>query len=246
VEQSTYFFSDVHLGLGSNGEEKQKENRLIAFLRSVKPSAAALYILGDLFDFWFEYKTVIPRGFHRTLSAVQEYTDGGIPVHYLAGNHDFWMDNYFRDELGVVMHRDPFETEIDGKRLHHGDGLAGKDTGYRMIKPILRSRLSIRLYRWIHPDIGVRFARGSSRASRRYTTTKDYGEEDSMRQYAADRLKEGVDIVVMGHRHAAAFEQIGNGVYVNLGDWITANTYAVMQNGKIALATWNGGPRERG
>lgn len=237
-----YFISDVHLGLGSHEKEKAKEDRLLAFLASILPSATTLFIVGDLFDFWFEYKTVIPKGFHRTLAALQAFTDKGVPVHYLAGNHDFWMGDFFTTELGITMHLDPFDIVVDGKNihLHHGDGLAANDLGYRLIKPILRSRLNIRLYRWLHPDIGVRLARGSSRSSREYTANKDYGEGEGMHAYAAEKIKEGCDIVVMGHKHSPAFEKIGSGVYVNLGDWITSHTYAELHQGEIALRSWNG------
>jgi UDP-2,3-diacylglucosamine hydrolase len=236
----TFFISDVHLGVGAPAEEKRKESILVSFLRTVRPEARELYILGDLFDFWFEYSTVIPRGFHRTLSAIQEYTDGGVPVHYLTGNHDFWMGDFFSEEIGVTVHREPFEARIDGKRvfLHHGDGLAKNDLGYRMIKPILRHPLSIRLYRWLHPDIGVRLARGSSRASRNYTGQKDYGETDGMMQLAEKKVREGFDYVLMGHRHQPTFVKIGQGVYVNLGDWITSRSYGVIANGMVSLEYW--------
>ena len=132
----TYFISDVHLGMGTREEERTKEDRLLAFFSKILPRTRQLYIVGDLFDFWFEYRTVIPKGFHRTLSALQAFTEKGIPIHYLAGNHDFWMKDFFAGELGMTLHADPFETMIDRKRvyLHHGDGLAQKDVGYRLIR----------------------------------------------------------------------------------------------------------------
>jgi UDP-2,3-diacylglucosamine hydrolase len=242
MAMATFFLSDIHLGLGPRDIERAKEDRLLAFLRAITPEAQTLFILGDLFDFWFEYRTVIPKGFHRTLSALQSLTENGTAVHYLAGNHDFWMDDFFPRELGIEVHTEAFEVAIDGKRvhLHHGDGLASNDLGYRLIKPVLRNPLSIWLYRWLHPDIGVRLARGSSRTSREYTTAKDYGEEEGMLSYAGKRIAEGCDIVVMGHRHQPSFRELPGGVYVNLGDWITANTFARMDNGSIALKTWNG------
>jgi len=243
MQKSVYFFSDVHLGLGSGEEERRKEDRLLGFLRTVLPQCRELFILGDLFDFWFEYRTVIPRGFHRTLSALQEYTDNAIPVRYLTGNHDFWMADFFETELGVTLYREPFECVVDGKRLflHHGDGLAQRDTGYRMIKPLLRNRFNIWLYRWLHPDLGVPLARGSSRSSRRYTGQKDYGETDGMVDFAQRKINEGYDYVVMGHRHHPCFMAMGRGAYVNLGDWISAHTYAVMNNGTMKLERWGSG-----
>jgi UDP-2,3-diacylglucosamine hydrolase len=236
-----YFFSDVHLGLANRATEKQKEDHLLRFLKRILPRTDRLFILGDLFDFWFEYGTVIPKGFHRTLAALQEFTDRGIPIDYLAGNHDFWMGDFFHSELGITIHLDPYETVIDGKRvyLHHGDGLAQNDLGYRMIKPLLRNRAAITLYRWLHPDLGVRLARGSSRTSRTYTSQKNYGESEGMETFAAERIRQGADIVIMGHRHVPVMQQIASGVYVNLGDWIENHTYAQLLDGRITLQTWN-------
>ncbi len=235
------FISDVHLGLGSREKERAKENTLLGFLKAKLPETDALFIVGDLFDFWFEYKTVIPKGFHRTLAALQEYTDRGIKVYYLAGNHDYWMRDYFATELGFEVHYKPFEVLLNGKRilLHHGDGLATNDHGYRMIKPILRNRLNIWLYRWLHPDIGIRLARGSSRSSREYTSNKSSDEEKGLKEFAATKIAEGVDIVVMGHQHKPSQLQFNNGTYVNLGDWISHHTYAELEDGRITLKTWN-------
>lgn len=239
---AAYFFSDVHLGLGSPEHEKAKENRLLAFLKNILPTTSQLFILGDLFDFWFEYKTVIPKGFHRTLTALQEFTDAGATVHYLAGNHDFWMGDFFRTELGMHLHYEPFEVAIEGKNifLHHGDGLAKNDTGYRLIKPILRNGFNIRLYRWLHPDLGVPLARGSSRTSREYTSHKHYGEEEGMIERARQYIRAGSDIVIMGHRHKPSVTRIEHGMYVNIGDWITHNTYAELADGEFRLNIWNG------
>ncbi len=242
---SIFFISDVHLGLGDRQAEREKEDRLLTFLERILPQTEELCILGDLFDFWFEYTTVIPKGFHRTLTALQAFTDRGIPVHYIAGNHDFWMGDYFQKELGIRLYLDPCELSLGGKRvfLHHGDGLASRDIGYRIIKPILRNRLAIRLYRLLHPDLGIRLARGSSRTSRAYTANKDYGEEEGLLEFAAKKIGEGADIVVMGHRHHPHLSGVGTGTYVNLGDWITYHTYAVLDGGSITLQTWTGKPR---
>jgi UDP-2,3-diacylglucosamine hydrolase len=237
-----YFISDIHLGLGSRTEERAKEDRLLAFLRSILPSTDQLFIVGDLFDFWFEYKTVVPKGFHRTLTALQEFSERGIPVHYLAGNHDYWMGDHFRTDLGLTLHLEPFDVVVGGKRIHvhHGDGLAGNDLGYRLIKPILRNKINIMLYRWLHPDIGVRLAKGSSKTSREYTSGKKFGEDKGMVEYAEKCIAGGTDIVVMGHRHRPYTKPLGKGVYVNLGDWISYNSYGVLKDGIMNLYTWNG------
>ncbi|MGA9115523.1 MAG: UDP-2,3-diacylglucosamine diphosphatase [Bacteroidota bacterium] len=237
---AAYFFSDVHLGLGPPEAEKAKENRLLRFLEGIRPACEELFILGDLFDFWFEYRTVIPRGYHRTLAALQAFTDAGVRVRYLVGNHDCWTDGFLETELGMELHRSPFQAEVQGKKvyLHHGDGLAPADRGYRLLKPLLRSPAGFRLYRWIHPDIGVRLARGSSRTSRAYTARKDYGEEEGVAGFARARIEAGADLVVMGHLHKPSLQRFGSGWYANLGDWITHNTYGEMKEGGFALRTW--------
>jgi UDP-2,3-diacylglucosamine hydrolase len=238
--RKAYFISDVHLGLESPEAEKEKQGRLLSFFERVSADASGLYILGDLFDAWIEYRTVIPKGFHRVISKLHDLTDSGIQVHYLVGNHDFWMRDYFSLELGINLHVDSFDIELDGRKvhLHHGDGLDPRDHGYRFLRKVLRNRLSIWLFSWLHPDIGVALARSSSKSSRSYTTVKDYGADDGMRGYAAGLIAGGTDIVIMGHRHVPLLEKIGPGTYVNLGDWITHNTYAVLAGGEMSLLSW--------
>ncbi len=235
-----YFISDVHLGLESRDRERAKEERLLAFLDSVQTDGSHLFIVGDLFDAWFEYRTVIPKGFHRLFTKLEDLTRHGIAVYYLAGNHDYWIRDFFCDELGMKTFHDAFDIIVNGKKIfiHHGDGLAQNDTGYRLLKIILRNRLSIWLYSWLHPDIGVALAQSSSKKSRNYTQTKDYGNEDGMMKFAKQKIGEGYDIVVMGHRHKPVSEKIGNGIYINLGDWITHNTYAELTDDEIALRHW--------
>jgi len=239
---AAYFFSDVHLGLGPKDEERKKEDRLLSFLDSIMEDTSHLFIVGDLFDFWFEYKTVIPKGFHRTLAKLDEFRGNNIDIHYLIGNHDCWMGDFFATEMGIHVHRDPFEVAIQGKRifLHHGDGLAQNDLGYRIVKPILRNKVNFWLYRWLHPDIGVRLAIGTSRSSRAYTSTKHYGEESGMLKFAEEKIHQGCDIVVMGHRHQPNIQTFNEGSYVNLGDWITHNTFGRLKDGVMTLNTWKG------
>ena len=235
-----YFISDAHLGLGSAEEEREKELRLVKFLDHIKSDASELFIVGDLFDAWFEYRTVIPKGFHRLFTKLEDLTKQGIRVHYLAGNHDYWIRDFFRDNLGMKTYFDAFDITVEGKKIliHHGDGLADKDTGYKILKKILRSKFNVWLYSWLHPDIGITIARSSSRKSRHYTSTKDYGEQDSMISYAKRKIDEGYDIVIMGHRHHPVCQRFDNGVYINLGDWISHNSYAEFQDGNISLKYW--------
>lgn len=235
-----FFISDAHLGLGTKEEEQAKERRLIAFIDHCRGTADLLFILGDLFDAWFEYRTVIPKGYHHLFTALDNLRTGGTEIHYLAGNHDFWMRDFFTTDLGITLHRNPFSIRIGTTSflLHHGDGLATNDLGYAILKPILRNRLSVWLYTWLHPDIGIPLARSSSKKSRGYTSGKEYGEMDGMRNFAKARIEEGTDIVVMGHRHIPVRETIGRGVYINLGDWITHNSYAEFGDNGIFLKTW--------
>ena len=237
-----YFISDVHLGLGTPAEERAKQGRLLAFLDHAATDATHLFVLGDLFDAWIEYRTVIPRGFHRVLAKLHDVADGGTEVHFLAGNHDFWVRDYFDTELGIKTHREAFEVELDGKRIHmhHGDGLDPRDHGYAFLKKVLRNRLAIWLFTWLHPDLGVPLARSTSKTSRGYTATKDYGADDGMRREAARLIGAGCDLVVMGHRHVPRTEAIGGGTYANLGDWITHNTYGRLAGGAFSLLSWEG------
>lgn len=237
---TVFFISDAHLGLENREREKEKEQTLVAFFDHVQHHGSQLFIVGDLFDAWFEYRTVIPKGFHRTLTALENLTNEGIDVHYLAGNHDYWMGNYFREYLGIHVYYEPFTKTIDGKTFyfHHGDGLAANDLGYRILKKILRNPFNIWLYSLLHPDIGITIAKMSSRKSRDYTSTKHYGEEDGLKAFAARKIDEGVDYVIMGHQHKPLLTPIGKGTYVNLGDWITHCTYAEFTKHSLKLKTW--------
>ncbi len=235
-----YFFSDAHLGIGPRSDERAKEDRLLAFLDCIRHDAAQVFILGDLFDAWIEYRTVIPKGFHRILAKLDEMAHNGIAIHYLVGNHDCWTRDYFSNEIGMETHLDAFGMMIQGRKvyLHHGDGLANNDTGYKILKNILRNRALVWLYTWIHPDLGITLARSSSKTSRQYTSGKKYGEEDGMMAFARKKIDEGFDIVVMGHRHRPIEQKFGHGWYINLGDWLTHNTYAEMQDAAISLKYW--------
>ena len=180
--KSIFFISDVHLGLHDRDREKEKEERLLSFLSHVEEHGEQLFIVGDLFDYWFEYKYVIPRGYHHTISKLARLVEKGIAVHYVAGNHDFWLKDFFPNDLGIPVYKNPFPLMLRGKKFyfHHGDGLALKDTGYRFLKKILRNKFSIFLFSIVHPGITAPIAKGTSRSSRKYTANKDYGETDGM------------------------------------------------------------------
>lgn len=244
--RKTYFFSDVHLGLGSKEEELKKEHSLVKFLETVERDGEQVFIVGDLFDYWFEYKTVVPKGFFRLFNKLAGLTEKGIAVSYLAGNHDFWLKSYFLDELGVHVFPDPIERTIHGKRfyIHHGDGLMKNDTGYRILKRILRNRLNIFLFSLLHPDLASRIARGSSQASRNHVGKRTFEEHD-MVAFAEKKIQDGFDFVVMGHNHVPLRRNIGKGAYVNLGDWISEYTYAVFDGKKLELKKWKATQKKR-
>ena len=239
MQKKTYFFSDAHLGLGSLEENRQRELRLIRFLDLIKCDAEQIFIVGDLFDYWFEYKSVVPKKYFRLFAKLAELTEQNIRIFFVAGNHDFWVKDYFRDELGIEVHLDPIETEICNKRflIHHGDGLLKDDIGYKILKKILRNKVNIFLFSLIHPDITGWIARWSSRTSRRYTSNRSY-ESNGMMEFARQKIQEGTDFVVMGHNHVPSYQTIEGGTYVNLGDWISENTYAIFDGKKLKLQKW--------
>lgn len=236
-----YFFSDVHLGLRSKEEEKQKERRVIDFLESIRSDAEKIFIVGDLFDCWIEYRRVVPKGYFRLLAKLNEIAESGIEIIFLSGNHDFWLNTYLRDEVGMQIFYEPVIFEKDGKKFFvaHGDGLGKGDLGYKIIKKILRSRLNQFLYSLIHPDIGIKLAQGSSKTSRQHTEDRAHGGEN-MREFAMMKLDEGFDYVIMGHYHRP--QQIqppsGKGFYITLGDWIKNNSYGVYSNRNFELKFW--------
>lgn len=237
-----YFISDCHFGLQDKRQEREKEFRLFSFFDRIKDDTEELFILGDLFDYWFEYRNVIPKGFHRILTRLENLTDNGIAVHLLVGNHDFWLGKHFTEETGVHVYYEPVSLTLNGKRfyLHHGDGLNDEDKGYRILRSILRNKVNIFLYRLLHPDIGIGLARRSSMTSRKNHSDNGHVlEQDALRTFAAKKISDGYDYVIMGHDHAPEQLTVDNRQYINLGDWITHNTYAVFDGKDVTLKTWN-------
>ena len=235
-----YFFSDVHLGLEEKLREEKKERALLNFLDSLKKDATEIFILGDLFDYWFEYEHVIPRGYHRVISKLDELVRQKIKIHYILGNHDFWMKDYFEKDLKISVHREPIEILRNKKKfyLHHGDGLALRDYGYKILKILFRAKFTIWLFSMLHPDFAARIAKKTSKASRSHTSQKDYGETDGMIKIANNKFSEGFDFVIMGHRHQSMFQNFDKNIYVNLGDWINEKTYATFDGKNLILKKW--------
>jgi len=238
--EAVYFFADAHLGADPRADEAPREARLHDFLTSIVDRASALYIVGDLFDFWFEYRTAIPRRHFGTLAALRRLREAGVEITYLSGNHDFWLGPFLRDELGIRTHSDGLAVNHMGHRiwLHHGDGLIGGDLGYRMLKKVLRSPVSIALYGLLHPDLGIPLAHVISRWSRHSRGDRPLDGDRMWREVGAPRFAEGFDTVMMGHFHHAWERREGPRAFFMLGDWIESFTYVVLRDGQFALETW--------
>jgi UDP-2,3-diacylglucosamine hydrolase len=228
-----YFISDCHLGFGTDrAADKAREDRLLAVLEKIKAEAKTgetkyLFIVGDLFDSWFEYRQVIPKRHVRTLAMLAEIREL-IPVEYLMGNHDFGHRNYFRDVLNIPIFPGDIERVLLGKKFYiaHGDGKALNDSGYLILRKILRNPFLLWLFSWIHPDIGIWIAERMSGGSRAYTDNRDaLQKQDGLSIFAEKKISEGFDYVIMGHRHKPQEEQFGTGWYINLGDWLKSYTY---------------------
>jgi UDP-2,3-diacylglucosamine hydrolase len=222
-----YIFSDAHLGSGSKELEATKVARIAELFELVKADGDRLVILGDLFDFWFEYKHAIPKEHTDILFMLRDLVRRGIAVDYVSGNHDFWMDSYFEANIGVTLHRDTLELEYAGRRLHltHGDGLARADRGYRFLKRILRNRFNIWLYRKLPPDWAIPLAKWVSGSSRDYTSRRDHTFGPDYEQYARGKIEAGFDLVAIGHLHIPVLKRLGEGDYVNTGDFINYFSY---------------------
>jgi len=236
---NSYFISDAHLGAGDTTTERLKEDKLLSFFDHAAKTGERLFIVGDLFDFWFEYRNVIPRGYARILAGLSRMRESGLELHYIAGNHDFWMRDYFPKELGIPIHFDNLEYTINGKRffLEHGDGIAKDDTGYRILKRIFRNRVNIFLYSLLHPDIGVPLAKWVSSLSRGHTSKKEFDDDDYILR-AREKFQQGFDYVLFAHLHHPILKTMGHNIYLNLGDWMKHFTYAVFDDTELRLEKW--------
>jgi UDP-2,3-diacylglucosamine hydrolase len=238
--RSAFFLSDAHLGAHSRREEAGREARLHEFLTSLHGRAAALYIVGDLFDFWFEYRTAIPRRHFPTLAALARLRDAGVAITYLNGNHDFWLGPFLREDLGLVTRENDLALDAQGHRiwLHHGDGLVGGDLGYRVLKQVLRNRVSIALYGLLHPDLGIPLAHHVSRWSRHARADRPLDGDRLWREVAEPRFAAGFDTVMIGHFHHAFERREGERTMFVLGDWMDRFSYVELSGGAFTLKTW--------
>ncbi len=230
-----YFLSDFHLGAPDALSSLEREKKLVSFLAEIEHDVSELFILGDVFDFWFEYKHVVPRGYVRLLGKLAEMSDRGIPIHWFTGNHDMWIFDYMPSELGVQLHRAPIRRNLYGKSFYigHGDGLGPGDHGYKFIKKVFASGLCQWLFARLHPNFGIGMANYFSGSSRKANRQKDevfLGKEGEwLAQYCEEMdARQPTDYYLFGHRHLPMIIRLKRGgLYINTGDWIGPCTYAV-------------------
>lgn len=247
TNKKIYFASDFHLGVPSYEKSLEREKLIVKWLDEVKIDAHEIYLMGDVFDFWFEYKHAVPKGFIRLLGKIAEIVDSGIPITLFTGNHDMWMFDYLTKELGVTIHREPITREYSGKKffLGHGDGLGPGDNGYKFIKKVFSNSLSQWLFARLHPNFGIGMAHYWSRRSRASQSPKDdtYKGEDFewLAIFAKDILKkEHFDYFIFGHRHLPLDIKLSEkSRYINLGEWVNHNTYAVFDGSNLELKKYS-------
>jgi UDP-2,3-diacylglucosamine hydrolase len=238
------FFADAHLDLSPEGEHRAE--RVASFLRSIRGQVSHIYIVGDHFDYWFEYRHVVPSTAPRVVFELYNLAQSGVAITMFAGNHDYWLGPYIRNSVGINIITDHAAVEHQGVKLyiHHGDGLYPHDYGYRLLKKVLRNPVSIFLYRLLHPELAAWIAAKTSKTSRAYLAPPVDDTElptRLFREIADSRLAEGYDAVVYGHSHIPLMERRPGGTLVLLGDWITHMTYVVLENGLFTMHAWKKG-----
>jgi UDP-2,3-diacylglucosamine hydrolase len=246
TSKKIYFASDFHLGVPSFEESLIREKRIVRWLDAIKADASDVYLVGDLFDFWFEFKTVVPKGFTRLLGKLAELSDAGIKLHIFHGNHDLWQFGYLQQELNCVVYDKPITIQLNHKTFHiaHGDGLGPGQKWFKFILSIYRNYFFQRLFAFFHPNIGIGLANWFSARSKEKSFSENaqyYGDDkEYLMLYANDFSKQNhVDYFVFGHRHLPMVKTLANGsTFVNLGDWMGYNTYAVFDGNTLELKTF--------
>lgn len=245
TRDTVYFASDFHLGTTGKHSSKVREKIIVDWLRAIRERAVAIYFVGDIFDFWYEYKTVIPKGHSHFFAELRALVDSGVDVQFFTGNHDVWMFSYFPDEYGIPVHSQPLDVELQGKRLHiaHGDGLGPGDHGYKFIKKIFTNKVCQWLWTRLHPNFALWLMRKTSSTSRDLSI--DDGTFDAANEwlviYVEEQLKKKpADYYIFGHRHIPITHQLTNGhsTYLNLGDWLHNYTYAELKDGVLQLKSY--------
>ena len=238
-----YFASDFHLGIDTDYSSQQRERLIVNWLDGISKEASEIFLLGDIFDYWFEYRHVVPKGYVRLLARMAEMSDHGVKLHFFKGNHDMWLKNYFQEELGVIVHHGPEVIRLQDKLffIAHGDGLGRGDRMYKLTKFILQNRVSQFLFGLLHPGLGLPLMKYCSRQSRVHQ--EEYDPENISadpqvnfcEQYSREHPE--IDYYIMGHRHHAFVHALSNqkSIYVNTGDWTSKFTYAILDGGKVYL-----------
>jgi len=248
-DKKIYFSSDNHLGAPTAEESKPREQKFLRWLKEIEKDAAAIFLLGDLFDFWFEYKYVVPKGYVRVLGKLAEIRDRGIPVYFFVGNHDLWMRDYFEKELNIPVFHHPQVFTFNQKKflIGHGDGLGPGDKGYKRMKKVFTNPFSKWLYRWLHPDLGIPLGQYMSVSNKAISGEEDVEflgpENEWLVQYAERKLEsEHFDYFIFGHRHLPMEIKLKkDSTYFNLGDWIDYYTYGVFQKNNFSLEVFEKG-----
>lgn len=236
-----YFASDFHLGAPNQASSREREDRIVRWLDFIKGDASEIFLMGDVFDFWFEFETVIPKGFIRFQGKLAELSDSGVKITFFKGNHDMWMFDYFQREMGIDIVSDELVFERNSKKfyLHHGDGLGPGDKMYKILKRIFRSKTCQWLFARLHPDLGVGIAQRWSRSSRAQNAKLEVFvgiEEEWLYNYSGNLLKkEFYDYLIFGHRHLPLDLSLGQSRYINLGEWLNFNSYAVFDGENLEL-----------
>ena len=240
TKDKIYFASDFHLGIPNIEESHKREKRIVSWLTEIEQEAKAIYLLGDIFDFWFEYKTVVPKGFVRLLGKLASLTDNGTKIHLFVGNHDLWANDYLEKEIGIIIHHKPKIIEEQGRKIFigHGDGLGEGDYLYKLIRKIFTSEICQWVFARLHPNLALTLANAWSNSSRKKHEASFISEEKEILFCYSKKKQEitPVDYYIFGHRHIPLQLKIDkNATYINLGDWITHNTYAVLKKGIIQI-----------
>lgn len=238
-----YFASDFHLGIPSFESSLIREKKICRWLEIIKKDASEIFLVGDLFDFWYEYKYTVPKGNVRLLGKIAELSDAGIKIHFFTGNHDLWMKNYFIEELNVIIHHQPIVKTFNNKTIYigHGDGLGPNDNWYKLLKSIFANKICQWLFSRLHPNLAFYIAKKSSKRSRLIIGNNDEKflgtENEWLFLFCRNYLKTNkIDYFIFGHRHLPLDLDVdGKARYINLGEWINYNTYAVLTDQKISL-----------
>ena len=233
-----YFAADVHLGLPPENASRERERRFVNWLDSIKHDATQIFLLGDIFDFWFEYKKVVPKGFVRTLAKIAELTDSGIPVHLFAGNHDLWMRDYLPAETGAIVHLEHYAVNLDGRHLYlaHGDNLDEDNKTHQILRAIFTNRVLHRFYSGIHPFFGLTFAHAWSKSNRAKHQQISDEQFERLYGYARRKAENGnFDGVIIGHIHSPKLIEANGFEFLALPDWFSGGGGASLDNGKLTL-----------